>query len=351
MKIFKPDNFRFHIIFWIVFIAYEIIAVFTFSGRVSTFADYAGHYALNISLFYFNAHVAFNYAINEKRRSYLLLGIVILAEFVVYLLLKFILHYFFDIFNIVFEKPEIHKAFLIESAWRFIYFMLLSTGYWFALTTIRSRKKIADLENLRLKNELDKQILEKSLLSTENAYLKSQINPHFLLNTLNFLYNSVSKLSDDIAESVLLLSDIMRYALTNADDDGKVWLELEIENIVSFIKLNQARFNQRLNIDMQIIGDMEGLRIIPLVLITFTENIFKYGDLLNDNYPVKISIIIDGNTLTFITQNAKRKRVQHYGSHGIGIENVKSRLAMYYQYELIIEDSETEYKSTLKVEL
>ena len=158
-------------------------------------------------------------------------------------------------------------------------------------------------------------------------------------------------MSEDIAESVLLLSDIMRYALTNADDDGKVRLELEIENIISFIKLNQARFNQRLNIDMQVIGDIENLRIIPLVLITFTENVFKYGDLLNDSYPVKISAIVDDNTLIFITQNAKRKMVQHYGSHGIGIENVKSRLAMYYQYELIIEDSETEYKSTLKVEL
>jgi len=189
------------------------------------------------------------------------------------------------------------------------------------------------------------------LLSTENAYLKSQINPHFLLNTLNFLYNSVSKLSGEIAESVLLLSDIMRYALTNADEDGKVWLELEIENIISFIKLNQARFNQRLNINMEVTGSTEGLRIIPLVLITFTENVFKYGDLLNGNYPVKISVNINNGTLTFITQNAKRKKVHQYGSHGIGIENVKSRLAMYYQYELIIEDSETEYKSTLKVKL
>jgi two-component system LytT family sensor kinase len=342
-----------HIIFWSVFIFYEVILTYYLGGRFSSFWDYAGHYVLYIALFYFNAHVVFSSSVNDNRRNYFLLVVFIICELVLYVLLKTGLYTLFHIFNVLIIPDDYsdHKHFLLNAMWRGIYFIFLSTGYWFALTTIRNREKIADLENLKLKNELDKQVLEKSLLFTENAYLKSQINPHFLLNTLNFLYNSVSKLSEDIAESVLLLSDIMRYALTNADEDGKVQLELEIENIINFIKLNQARFNQRLNIDMQVVGDIENLRIIPLVLITFTENVFKYGDLLNDIYPVKISATIDNNTLIFITQNAKRKRVQHYGSHGIGIENVKNRLAMYYQYELIIEDSETEYKSTLIVEL
>jgi LytS/YehU family sensor histidine kinase len=153
-------------------------------------------------------------------------------------------------------------------------------------------KRIDDLENTQLRNELQNQALEKALLATENAYLKSQINPHFLLNTLNFLYNSVSKLSEKIADSVMTLSDIMRYALTNADEDGKVKLESEIEHISNFIKLNQARFNQRLCIELLMEGDPEGLRIIPLVLITLAENVFKYGDLLSESYPAKINIII-----------------------------------------------------------
>ena len=342
----KLSNLKPHIISWAVFILYEVILTYYFGGRFSSFWDYSGHYILYIALFYFNAHIVFSISLNDNRRNYFLLIVLIITEFVFYLLLKTGLYALYKIFNVLIIPNDYadHLRFLLNALWRGIYFVLLSTGYWFALTTIRNREKIADLEKLKLKIELDKKVLE-------NAYLKAQINPHFLLNTLNFLYNSVSKLSDDIAESVLLLSDIMRYALTNADEDGKVSLELEIENIISFIKLNQARFNQRLNIDIQVIGDMESLRIIPLILITFTENVFKYGDLLNDSFPVKISATIDNSTLTFITHNAKRKRVQHYGSHGIGIENVRSRLSMYYQYELIIEDSETEYKSTLKVEL
>ncbi|OIQ66163.1 sensor histidine kinase YehU [mine drainage metagenome] len=197
---------------------------------------------------------------------------------------------------------------------------------------------------------MQKQELEKTLLVTENAYLKSQINPHFLLNTLNFLYNSVSKYSEKIADSVMTLSDIMRYALTNADDDGKVWLESELDQINNFVKLNQARFNQRLNIELVTEGEADGLRIIPLVLITLVENVFKYGDLLNESYPARIITTIDSGILIFITQNLKKKKVAERG-YGIGIKNVKNRLAMYHQYELIIEDHETDYKSTLKIEL
>jgi LytS/YehU family sensor histidine kinase len=231
-----------------------------------------------------------------------------------------------------------------------VFFIGLSTAYWLALSTIQNWKKIADLENSQLRNELQTQALEKTLLTTENAYLKSQINPHFLLNTLNFLYNSVSKYSEKIAESVLLLSDIMRYALTNADEDGKVKLEAEIDHINSFIKLNQARYDERLCIDFLINGETDECRIIPLILITLTENVFKYGDLLNENYPAKITATVQENSLTFITQNLKRKKT-YYPGYGIGINNIKSRLEMYYKYELNVEEDENEYKSTLKIEL
>jgi LytS/YehU family sensor histidine kinase len=148
----------------------------------------------------------------------------------------------------------------------------------------------------------------------------------------------------------MMLSDIMRYALTNADDDGKVRLASELEQINTFVKLNQARFNQRLNIELVTEGEPNELRIIPLVLITLVENVFKYGDLLNDKSPARIIILVDGCILTFITQNLKKKIVVEHG-YGIGIKNMRDRLDNYHQYELSIDDNETEYKSTLKIEL
>jgi len=351
LKTLKVENLKLHIIFWGIFIIYELSVSYSFGGQFSSIADYAAHYLLNIGIFYFNAHIVLPSAIRYNKKSYVVLFLLIIAELALYLGLKFLLLNFLFAVNVYVSRPITNtRFFLVESIWRAVYFIGLSTGYWFALSTIKNRNKIADLENINLRNELQNQVLEKTLLATENAYLKSQINPHFLLNTLNFLYNSVSKFSEKIAGSVMLLSDIMRYALTNAGEDGQVMLESEIENISNFIQLNQARFSQQLYVDMQIEGDPEGLRIIPLVLITLTENVFKYADLLNSQYPAKIMIYIEGHSLTFVTQNRKRKSV-NYTRHGIGIENVKSRLAMHYKYDLTIEDNDIEYKSILKIEL
>jgi two-component system, LytTR family, sensor kinase len=351
MKTLKFENLKLHIIFWSVFISYEFAVLYSFGGKFSNFPDYAGHYLLNIGIFYFNAHILLPNVVSNYKKSYFTIPLAIIVELIIYLLLKLLLYKFYSYFGIPISEPIVNIGFfIIGSTWRAIYFIGLSTGYWLALSTIQNWKKIADLENSQLRIELQSQTLERKLLSTENAYLKSQINPHFLLNTLNFLYNSVAKFSDKIADSVLLLSDIMRYALTNADSDGKVKLESEIDHINSFIKLNQARFDERLCIDFLVEGEIDECRIIPLILITLTENIFKYGDLLNKSYPARITASVDNNNLLFVTQNLKRKKTYNPG-YGIGINNIKSRLEMYYKYELDVEENETEYKSTLKIEL
>ena len=311
MKVLKFENMKIHIVFWTVFIAYELLYVFILYDTISSFGDIFSHYLLYIVLFYFNAHIVFPSLTINKTRIVFLLPVGIILELLFFLILKTALYRILIVFNIPIRPPySSEKEFVTSTIVRGISFIGLSTGYWFALSTFENRKKIADLETIQLKNELQKQELEKTLLITENAYLKSQINPHFLLNTLNFLYNSVSKYSEKIADSVMMLSDIMRYALTNADDDGKVRLESEIEQIDNFVKLNQARFSQRLNIKLITNGDPEDLRIIPLVLITLVENVFKYGDLLNEDHPVRIITTIDNNILTFVTENQKKKKVE-----------------------------------------
>jgi two-component system, LytTR family, sensor kinase len=351
MKTLKFENLKIHIVFWTIYISYELAVIYSLGGKFSNFPDYAGHYLLNIATFYFNAHVVLPNAVSENKKSYITIPSAILAEIILYLLLKLLLYQFYQFAGIQISTPIVNIwFFIISSTWRAVFFIGLSTAYWLALSTIQNRKTIADLENTQLRNQLQTQALEKTLLTTENAYLKSQINPHFLLNTLNFLYNSVSKYSEKIAESVLLLSDIMRYALTNADEDGKVRLEAEIDHINSFIKLNQARYDERLCIDFLIDGEIDECRIIPLILITLAENVFKYGDLLNESYPARITASVENNNLTFVTQNLKRKKI-YYPGYGIGINNIKSRLEMYYKYELSVEEDENEYKSTLKIEL
>ena len=308
-------------------------------------------YLVDIIFFYLHAHIVLPWSFKGADFKYSRLALLVLLEFVMYMLCKY---FFFFLFTYIHIPPApklvTHSVFICYFLFRLFFLLALSTGYWFALTTIRNRREIDDLERSQLENQLENQELGKTLLATENAYLKSQINPHFLLNTLNFLYNSVSKFSDKVADSVMTLSEIMRYALTNSGEDGKVKLEDEIEHVANFIKLNQARFSQRLCIVFEVNGEVGELRIIPLVLITLVENLFKYGDLLNEANPAKIMVNIEGSHLLFVTENEKKKNVRKKG-HGIGLKNITERLKMYYQYDLKVEENDHFYRSALTIEL
>ena len=351
MTTLKFENKRLHVIVWIAYIVYDRIYYFYVLGNFANFWDYVVYYFINISLFYINAHIVLPVALTSKQNKYLRLVGAVLAEAMIYIICRYAFLNLLNLFNIA-PSPRFttNRTFISNGIIRFVYFLGLSTGYWFALTTYYNRKKINDLEQTKLQDELNTQSLEKALLLAENAYLKSQINPHFLLNTLNFLRDSISKYSEQVAGSFTTLSEIMRYALASAGDDGKVPLESELKHIVNFITLNQARFSQRLQIDFIVNGDPKGLRIIPLVLITMVENLFKYGDLLNEAFPAKIFATIDENNLTFVTHNLKKKKVTER-SHGIGIQNIKNRLANYHSFELDIDDDGQVYKSTLKIQL
>ena len=133
---------------------------------------------------------------------------------------------------------------------------------------------------------------------------------------------------------MLLLSKIMRYALQKSDTP-KVMLADAIEHLEDYIAINQLRFNNQLNVQLTITGDPSFRMIIPLVLITFVENCFKYGDLLDPEHPLRIEITITDQQLIFCTHN-KKKSGPIERSTGIGIENTRRRLSVVYEnnYEL-----------------
>ena len=350
MKTIPVSNVKSHILAWSIFIAYEVLISLPLNGwRFANFWDYTVHYILHIALFYFNAHVALPWAMAKSRKRYWFYSVLVVLQLCVYIGIKYVILYLFNFFKIPLSPAFLNNAdYLLNGIFRAFYFLGFSTAYWFALTTLRNRKTIAELENSQLKDKINKNALESAIISTENAYLKSQINPHFLFNTLNFLYNSVSKFSPAIAESVMSLSDTMRYALTAADDDGKVRLALEVDHIENFIKLNQARFSQKLCINFKVTGEIADQRIIPLILLTLVENVFKYGVLNDPSSPANITLAATADELQFVTENLKRKR-NNAVSYGIGIKNMKSRLAAYHRFDLEIEDDGELYKSVLTI--
>ncbi|HKC37156.1 MAG TPA: histidine kinase [Chitinophagaceae bacterium] len=206
------------------------------------------------------------------------------------------------------------------------------------ITTLREgqkQRKILEAQKLQLE-------VEKSEANLN--FLKAQINPHFLHNTLNFLYAKSIPYSPELSEGILTLSDIMRYALSEGNArDGKAPLKDEIEHVRNVIKINQLRFGNNLNVNFEVSGVVNGAMIIPFVLITLVENAFKHGDLKKQEYPIDIKLNINGNKLYFFCRNKKKSGPKEL-STGIGLENIRKRLDLAYgdKYKFAAKD-ETEF--------
>jgi hypothetical protein len=205
---------------------------------------------------------------------------------------------------------------------------------------------------------------EEEKLQAELAYLKTQINPHFLFNTLNSIYAMALGKSDQAAGAIQRLSAMMRYVLTDTGRE-KVALKLEIAYLIDYIELQKTRFEETVHVDLSINGDPGNKQIVPLLLIPFVENAFKYG--VNPEEPATITIRIDILDQEFILLVANRKvagrpkdhaRAAELGtlptaaeSGGLGIRNTRERLQLLYpgQYTLEIKNNNNDFMVSLNL--
>jgi two-component system LytT family sensor kinase len=195
---------------------------------------------------------------------------------------------------------------------------------------------------------LEKQKME---LEVENSqanfnFLKAQINPHFLHNTLNFLYSKALPLSEELSEGILCLSDIMRYALSEGGKDEKALLKDEITHLDNVIRINQLRFSNNLNVQVEVKGEVGGAMIVPFVLITLVENAFKHGDIRSKEHPIVVRLEVRDKGLYFYCSNKKKIGFKEI-STGIGLQNILKRLDIVYgkNYSYTVTD-EAEFYTT-----
>jgi LytS/YehU family sensor histidine kinase len=181
----------------------------------------------------------------------------------------------------------------------------------------------------------DNQQLLQEKLTAELQLLKSQVHPHFLFNTLNNLYSLTLTKSDQAPEIVVKLSGLLRYMLYECNTP-KVPLMKEISMLNSYIELEKLRYGAHLDISVSIRGDLEHKQIAPLLLLPFIENSFKHGasELLDQAW-ISLDIFVKEDTLRFKLINSKpentlplNNEINH--SAGIGLTNVKKRLALIY---------------------
>lgn len=172
--------------------------------------------------------------------------------------------------------------------------------------------------------------LKEAATHAELAFLKSQINPHFLYNSLNYLYSLALPLSDKMARAIVNLSDLMRYTLSETKD-GKVTVAQEITYIQSYLALFGLRFEPNFHVDFTLIGDNVALRLAPLLLIPFVENALKHGVVDQPDRPVMIRLELSADGLTFRVSNTISHHQKDHSS-GIGLTNVQRRLNLLYPH-------------------
>jgi sensor histidine kinase YesM len=198
------------------------------------------------------------------------------------------------------------------------------------LSVMQEWKKIED----------HKEEIEREKVSTELSFLKSQINPHFFFNTLNNIYSLAITGSAETAKAVMKLSSIMRYVLTDTQNN-KVPLLSEVDFIKNYIDLQLVRLTDKVKVDFITEGELDHIQIAPLLFIPFIENAFKYGISTKDASAIFIKLSTTANHVSFVVNNTIVKSENIFkDTTGIGINNVKRRLELLYAHKHRLEVTE-----------
>lgn len=202
------------------------------------------------------------------------------------------------------------------------------------------------------RNEDLRKIIETEKVNSELQFLKTQLNPHFLFNSLNAIYSLSVKKSPDASEAIINLSELMRYMLYEADQD-LVPLTKELEYIKNYVQLQRLRLSDSENVGLKISGEDRGKAIAPLLFISFIENAFKYGTDFKGKTSVKINLTIFKEAVHFSVINKIGVFKKEAKSSGVGLQNIKNRLNLLYpnSHDLSVENDGENYCVRLTLKL
>ena len=338
---------KYQVIFWSTYFLFNVLR------WGSYFDDY--FYALqtgiigfpiHMTLCYLNIFIFMPYILFRKK--YILYALTVLGSIFLMVILKFNLTYYLVSTEVWPEGPDtinsITLNYTIDMMFGELYVMTFVTAFIVTIDWLNEHKRLNDLEKLQLETELQ--------------FLRTQVSPHFFLNTLNNIYALSIENSKKTPRLIIKLSELMKYLLYETKVKRQS-LEKEILCIQNYLDLEKIRSGQKLQIDMSISGDIDDKTIAPMLILSFVENAFKHGVNKNiDPVQVKIDFTIDGDFLYFtiinpkpaVTKFVKKERP----SGGIGLINVKKRLALGYkknEYRLDIKDQSDIFMVKLKIKV
>ena len=331
-----------HIIFWC-----GVLLFFTYFFGFESNDD---NFILSFSLFLMPITIAATYVSIYKlipdylvRKRYFLFGLysiytLIISGYLIFVSVFFGLGYLssFEYSNMT---PVSRNLFFVMIAVYLI--VIIVSAFKLLKLNLKHAEKTKKLETKILETQL-------KLKEQELNYLKMQIHPHFLFNTLNTMYGFALKKADETPEMILKLSNLLDYLLYQVDKPF-VLLSDEVNHIKDYIELEKMRFNDTLEINFKCDNILETTKIAPMLLLPFIENSFKHGSLKNGILTINIDLSCNNNSILFNIENTHSK--SEITNKGIGLQNMQKRLDLLYKnnYILNIDDTTNYFKVHLKL--
>jgi two-component system, LytTR family, sensor kinase len=328
-----------HLITWFVLLGIPLLFTSIKFPGWNAVLTYLASMIAYVAVFYLFYYAVYRFYDDTRRWGQTLLHVALIFVFQFYtvhlLIYKFIPAYL-NPYMRGFELPVYSREYISDNLTNFLQYML------FAFVLFLFYKFVfVQREKMRLANEK---------LKTEYDYLKTQINPHFLYNTLDYFYAGALRYDKKQAEGIGTLSEIMRYSLAAGNVNGRVPVAEELAQVENYISLQQLRFNNTLQVvftkpDLQ----DDRITMIPHLFITLVENAFKYGVTNDPAHPLRITMEMQGQEIVCKVHNKKSGRVTDEGGTGIGLENLKQRLQLEYpgRHRYTVHQSATDYEVQL----
>jgi two-component system, LytTR family, sensor kinase len=338
-----------HLLIWVLYTTYYVISYTVIYGKALSFLLISNVAFINFTFaltFYFSILYIFpKYLSTKDYFKVVIVSILTVLSCVFIRIITF--KYVFPILFVDAEKQEVNQQQILIAFWNTQIYVFYALGYNFAQRVIQQQIEIGKQKDVNA-------LLAKEKAQSEFQFLRSQVNPHFMFNTLNLVYNEVRKVSEETGNIVIQFAGMMRYSTSKAMQQDEVNLQGELQFVEDFLAIQKRRFKDNLQVDYKIEGDIRSQRIVPLVLFTFVENAIKHGFHEDPDFPLIIRGNIFYDRFTFLVHNRKNPEPSGFdtGETGISITNLRKRLEAVYKnggYSLEIEDLEDEYIVNFKI--
>lgn len=329
-----------HLYYWLAYGAFFGVLGYVNDGPSFTMVRTLGALFIDIFLFY---SVLFGLEQFKKKTAFNLANsiAVFFASFALLLGFNYLKEWLADRDGVIIYTAS--PAYLIDCVNRYMRVAFFAIGYYWlahygtqqkALTVLNSEQTHTALAEAQLalrhaESAARRAQAQQNILELENNFLRAQINPHFLYNTLNLFYAQALPSNKNLADGLLTLADIMRYSLETIQGGHLVPLQMEVEQLRRVIGIHQLRFGNSLHIQFTAEGPLGEVKVAPLIFITLLENVLKHGPINASEEAIVLQLLVDDGRIYF-TIRYKISEVFKADSYAVELSHIKKRLAAVY---------------------